>query len=33
MPTIDSDARVLETPETWRFPNERERRFTPMIVR
>ncbi len=32
MPTIDSDAHVLETPETWQFLEERERRFTPMIV-
>lgn len=32
MPTIDSDAHVLETAETWKFLDERERRFTPMIV-
>lgn len=33
MPTVDSDAHVLETPATWAFLGEAERRFAPLIVR
>ena len=32
MPTIDADAHVLETPETWRYLADREERFRPMVV-
>lgn len=32
MPTIDADAHVIETPETWSYLTEAERRFKPMIV-
>ena len=32
MPTIDADAHVLETPETWRCISESEQHFTPMVV-
>lgn len=32
MPTIDADAHVLETPETWRYIGEAEKHFTPMVV-
>lgn len=32
MPTIDADAHVLETAETWRFLEAGERQFLPMIV-
>jgi predicted TIM-barrel fold metal-dependent hydrolase len=33
VPTIDSDAHVIETMETWSFMEERERRLMPMVVR
>ena len=32
MPTIDADAHVLETPETWQYLSEAEKHFTPMVV-
>ena len=32
MPTIDADAHVLETPQTWRHLAESEQRFMPMVV-
>lgn len=32
MPTIDSDAHVIESPETWRFLRDNERGFQPAIV-
>ena len=32
MPTIDADAHVLETPETWRHIADSERHFAPMVV-
>ena len=33
MKTIDADAHVLETPYTWEFMEEEDRRFAPMVVR
>ncbi len=30
--TIDADAHVLETPYTWEFMDEADRKYTPMIV-
>lgn len=32
MPTIDSDAHVLETMETWSFMGENEQRYAPVIL-
>jgi uncharacterized protein len=32
MPIIDSDAHVIETPETWSYLSKAERKFEPMIV-
>ena len=32
MTTIDADAHVLETPETWRYLREDEQGYTPMVV-
>jgi hypothetical protein len=32
MPTIDADAHVLETEETWAYMSEPEREFRPKIV-
>lgn len=32
MTTIDSDAHVLETPDTWRYLADSERHFAPMVV-
>lgn len=32
MPIVDSDAHVIETPETWSYLSEAERKFEPMIV-
>lgn len=32
MPTIDADAHVLETPDTWRHLEDPEERFRPMVV-
>ncbi|MFN4283946.1 MAG: amidohydrolase family protein [Alphaproteobacteria bacterium] len=32
MRTIDADAHVLETPYTWEFMDEADRKYTPMIV-
>ncbi len=31
MPTIDADAHVIETPETWSYMEEHEQRFRPQI--
>ena len=32
MPTIDADAHVIETPETWSYFTAAEKPFTPMVV-
>jgi hypothetical protein len=32
MPIVDSDAHVIETPETWSYLSRAERKFEPMIV-
>jgi predicted TIM-barrel fold metal-dependent hydrolase len=32
MPIVDADAHVIETPETWSYMSQAERKFEPMIV-
>jgi hypothetical protein len=33
MPTIDSDAHVIESHRTWSYLADDERRFAPMVLR